>query len=214
MKKMTKEEAQEIIRILDKDHPNAKSELDSSNPFELLIATILSAQTTDAQVNKTTPALFEKYPRPEDLAQADLDELQAMIKNIGLYRNKSKNIRSTAAILVEKFDAEVPDNMEDLLTLPGVGRKTANVVLSNAFGVPSIAVDTHVFRVSNRLGLSKSDSVEECEKDLMIILNKNIWSKAHHLLILHGRYTCKARNPQCQECNVRDHCRYYNADKD
>lgn len=211
---MTKEEAQEIIRILDKDHPNAKSELDSSNPFELLIATILSAQTTDAQVNKATPALFEKYPRPEDLAQADLDELQAMIKNIGLYRNKSKNIRSTAAILVEKFDAEVPDNMEDLLTLPGVGRKTANVVLSNAFGVPSIAVDTHVFRVSNRLGLSKSDSVEECEKDLMIILNKNIWSKAHHLLILHGRYTCKARNPQCQECNVRDHCRYYNADKD
>ena len=208
MVRMTKVEAQEIMDKLAEAFPDAKGELDHSNPFELLIATILSAQTTDKAVNKVTPALFAKYPTPEYLAEAPLEDVENIIRNIGLYRNKAKNIKGTGGLLVEKYAGEVPTTRDELVTLPGVGRKTANVVLSNAFDVPAIAVDTHVFRVSNRLGLSKSKDVEKCEKDLNRILDKEIWSHAHHLLIFQGRYVCKAQRPLCEECNVVSHCRF------
>ncbi len=208
MARMTKKEAKEIMEKLHTAFPDAKGELDHSNPFELLIATILSAQTTDKMVNRVTPALFAKYPTPQALAQAPIADVENTIRNIGLYRNKAKNICGAATMLVDKFDGQVPTNREDLVLLPGVGRKTANVVLSNAFGVPAIAVDTHVFRVSNRLGLSKSKTVDQCEKDLNNILDEDTWSHAHHLLIFQGRYVCKAQRPLCEECNVVSHCRY------
>lgn len=209
MKKMSKAEAAQVMDLLKETFPDAGPELHFSNPFELLVATILSAQTTDVQVNKVTPALFQAYPGPAQLALASPERVMEMIKSIGFYRNKAKNIVKTAAILVEKYRGQVPDTMEELVKLPGVGRKTANVVLSNAFHQPAIAVDTHVFRVSNRIGLSQSQDVLACEKDLRRILDSEIWSLAHHLLIFQGRRICKARNPLCQECSLRDHCRFY-----
>ncbi len=209
MKKMTKKEAAEVVDKLKVRFPDAKGELDHNNAFELLIATILSAQTTDKQVNKVTKYLFPKYPTPELMGEADINELQETIKNIGLYKNKAKNIKNTAKKLCEDFNGEVPKTAKELMTLPGVGIKTANVVMSNAFGIPAIAVDTHVFRVSNRIGLSESKDVTKCEDDLKRILDKSEWSHAHHLLIFLGRYVCKARKPMCEECNLHEHCRYY-----
>ncbi|NLX62302.1 MAG: endonuclease III [Tissierellia bacterium] len=207
--RLNKEETKEVIGILLKTYPDAKSELNFSNPFELLIATILSAQTTDVQVNKVTEKLFKKYKTPEDFLKLTEEELREKIKSIGFYRNKSKNILATCKILVEKYKSKVPDTREELMELPGVGRKTANVVLSNAFGKDAIAVDTHVFRVSNRIGLANSDNVSDTERDLMEIIDKNMWSKAHHLLIFHGRRICKARKPLCEECPLTDYCLYY-----
>lgn len=209
MKKMTKREAAEVIEKLKVRFPDARGELDHRNAFELLIATILSAQTTDKQVNKVTKNLFLKYPTPESMGKADIDDLEYTIKNIGLYRNKAKNIKGAAKGLCENFSGEVPKTAKELMTLPGVGIKTANVVMSNAFGIPAIAVDTHVFRVSNRIGLSDSDDVGKCESDLRKILDKREWSHAHHLLIFLGRYVCKARKPMCEECNLHENCRYY-----
>ncbi len=211
MKKMLgKEEAREVIRILLQLYPDAKAELNFSNPFELLIATILSAQTTDVQVNKITDKLFQDYKTPEDFIKLTEEELANKIKTCGFYRNKSKNILATCRILVDQYQGRIPDTMEELMELPGVGRKTANVVLSNAFNKPAIAVDTHVFRVSNRIGLADSDNVLDTEKDLMNIIDKDMWSKAHHLLIFHGRRICKARKPLCDKCPLTGYCFYYN----
>lgn len=211
MKRMTKTEAREIIAKLREAHPDAKGELVAENPFQLLIATILSAQTTDKQVNRVTPALFAAYPTPAALGKATPAAVEEYIHSIGFFRTKAKNIIRTAALLEEEFAGEVPQDIPLLMTLPGVGKKTANVVASNAFGVPAIAVDTHVFRVSNRLGLSVSKDVVECEKDLQRILDRDVWSEAHHLLIFQGRYVCKARRPECERCNLCEHCRYYEA---
>lgn len=189
--------------------PNAQTELIHHNAFELLIATLLSAQTTDVQVNKVTPALFAAYPTPKAMAKAEIVDLEAKIKTIGLYRTKAKNMQKTAQILVEKFDSKVPQTREELMLLPGVGRKTANVVLSVGFNVPALAVDTHVQRVSKRLAIvDESASVEEVERILQEKLPRERWSQAHHELIFFGRYFCTARKPKCTACPLLDMCQF------
>lgn len=208
-KMLKKSEAKKVIEILLEEFPDAKAELDFTNPFELLIATILSAQCTDVQVNKTTAVLFKELKKPEDYIGLTEVELGERIHSCGFYNTKSRNIIATCKILIDKYEGKVPDNIETLITLPGVGRKTANVVVSNAYGKPAIAVDTHVFRVSNRIGLANSDNVFDTEKDLMGIINKRMWSKAHHLLIFHGRRICKARKPLCEECPLTEYCNYF-----
>lgn len=188
--------------------PDAHCELNHSNPFELVIAVSLSAQCTDALVNKVTKALFEKYKKPEDYLAVSLEELQNDIRSIGLYRNKAKNIRNLCQLLLEEYNGEVPKDREELMMLPGVGRKTANVVMSVAYGIPAIAVDTHVERVSKRLGICKwKDSVLEVEKTLMKKVPEEQWGQTHHRLIFFGRYHCKAQRPQCDICPLLDVCR-------
>ena len=210
MKKiLSKEEINKVLEILRDLYPDARAELDFTNPFELLIATILSAQCTDVQVNKTTSKLFKEYKTPKDYLTMTEKELGKKIYSCGFYKTKSKNILETCRILVEEYDSQVPDTIEDLMKLPGVGKKTANVVVSNAFGTPAIAVDTHVFRVSNRIGLADSKNVEDTEIDLMKNIDKDLWIDAHHQLIFHGRRMCKARNPLCEECPINPYCFYY-----
>ncbi|MBC8589190.1 endonuclease III [Paratissierella segnis] len=206
---LDKKDIDNVLEILLKLYPDAKAELNFSNPFELLIATILSAQCTDVQVNKTTAVLFNELKTPNDYVKLTVEELGEKIKKCGFYNTKSKNILGTCNILIEKYQGEVPDNIDDLMELPGVGRKTANVVVSNAFGTPAIAVDTHVFRVSNRIGLASSDNVLDTEKDLMENIDRRLWSKAHHLLIFHGRRICKARKPLCEKCPLTLYCLYF-----
>lgn len=185
----------EIIEILDAEFPNAKSDLNYRNPFELLIAVTLSAQTTDVAVNKVTHALFERYPTPYSLSQADVKDVESYLKTIGLYRNKAKYIVACAAMLVDDFEGEVPRTRTQLMKLPGVGRKTANVVLAEGFKLPAIAVDTHVERVAKRLKLAKpNDTVEDVERKLMRKIPREDWARAHHLLLLFGRYHSTARN--------------------
>lgn len=208
-KVLTKKEIKEVLEILLDTHPDARPELDFSNSFELLIATILSAQCTDVQVNKTTKKLFAELKRPEDYIKLSQEELGKRIKSCGFYNMKSKNILATCHILIEKYGGEIPNSLEELMTLPGVGRKTANVVLSNAFDIPAIAVDTHVFRVSNRIGLANSKNVLDTEKDLMNNIDRDKWSKSHNLLIFHGRRICKAQRPLCEECPLTEYCLYY-----
>lgn len=187
--------------------PDAVGELHSESPFQLLIAVILSAQATDISVNKATPALFAVYPTPEAMAQAPMEDLIAKIKTIGLYRNKAKNIKACAQMLLENYGGSVPTTREELIKLPGVGRKTANVVLGDAFGVPAIAVDTHVERVTKRLRICKlSASVTEVEATLMRKIPKELWVKSHHTLIFFGRYHCTARAPKCDICPLLDMC--------
>ncbi len=205
MKKRTKA----ILDILKEDYPDAKCELNHESPFQLLVATILSAQTTDKKVNEVTETLFRDYPDLDAFLTLSVEELEERIKQIGLYRSKAKNLIMMCNQLKEKFNGEVPRTMEEITSLAGAGRKTANVVLSNAFGVPSIAVDTHVFRVSNRLGMANSDNVLEVEKQLQKELPKREWSLTHHLLIFHGRRCCIARNPKCEICNLTNYCKYY-----
>lgn len=204
MKKKTKE----ILEILKETYPDAKCELNYETPLQLLVATVLSAQTTDKKVNEVTKELFKDYPDLDAFLEITNDELEERIKQIGLYRNKSKNLILMFRQIKEKFNGEVPTTMEGITSLAGAGRKTANVVLSNAFGVPSIAVDTHVFRVSNRLGLAESDKVLEVEKQLQKELPKKEWTLMHHLLIFHGRRCCTARNPKCEECPLSHICKY------
>ncbi len=188
--------------------PDAHCELNHSNPFELVISVSLSAQCTDALVNKVTKELFNKYKTPEDYLKVSLEELQNDIRSIGLYRNKAKNIQSLCRMLLEEYGGELPMDRDELTKLPGVGRKTANVVVSVAFNIPAIAVDTHVERVSKRLGICRwKDSVLEVEKTLMKKIPKNEWSVSHHRLIFFGRYHCKAQNPQCPSCPLLDLCR-------
>ncbi|MCT4619956.1 MAG: endonuclease III [Marinisporobacter sp.] len=207
--KKSKKEIAEILETLEEMYPDAECELNYQNPFQLLIATILSAQTTDKKVNQVTKGLFEKYKTSKDFLQLEQIELEKIIKEIGLYRSKAKNILNTCRMLVELYDSKVPDRKEELMKLSGVGRKTANVVVSNAFSVPAIAVDTHVFRVANRIGLAHSDHVVGTEEQLMENIKKEKWSKAHHLLIFHGRRTCKARKPACEKCPLTGECCYY-----
>lgn len=188
--------------------PNAACELNHKNPFELLIAVLLSAQCTDNLVNKVTKTLFEKYKKPEDYLAVDVKELQNDIRSIGLYRNKAMNIQKLCKALIEEFNGVVPDNREDLMKLAGVGRKTANVVMSVAFDVPAIAVDTHVERVAKRLAFCRwKDTVLEVENTLMKKVPKEEWSDTHHRMIFFGRYHCKARNPNCPECPLLNICR-------
>jgi endonuclease III len=198
-----------IIDILEETYPDAHCELVHESAFELLVATVLSAQTTDKKVNQVTEKMFKKYNTPEAFAKIEQEELEKEIKEIGLYRNKAKNIIALSKMIIEEYNGIVPGTMEELTRLPGVGRKTANVVLSNAFGVPAIAVDTHVFRVSNKIGLAKTKDVSETEEQLMKNIPKERWSKAHHLLIFHGRRTCSARKPNCSKCTINAYCKEY-----
>lgn len=206
---LSKNDTKKVLKILNNLYPDAGPQLNYSNSFELLIATILSAQCTDVQVNKVTKELFKKYKTPADYLKLTEEELGKIIKSCGFYKNKSKNILRTCRILINRYNGNVPNTREQLMELPGVGRKTANVVLSNAFGKNAIAVDTHVFRVSNRIGIADSNNVEDTEKDLMENIDENMWSKAHHLLIFHGRNICKARKPLCEECPLDSYCFYY-----
>ncbi len=200
-----------ILDILKETYPDVKCALNYETPYELLIATILSAQCTDVRVNIITAELFKEYNTPYKMIELREEELGEMIQSCGLYRNKSKNIIAATAMLISEFNGEVPDNMEELLKLPGVGRKTANVVLANAFGVPAIAVDTHVFRVSNRLGIAKGKTPDEVENGLMKTVPKDMWGYAHHLLIAHGRNLCAARKPKCEECPLAPYCEAFNS---
>jgi endonuclease-3 len=201
----------QILTVLDEMFPNAKCELDHTNSFELLIAVMLSAQTTDKSVNKLTSTLFQKYKTPTDFLNVSLEQLEQDLKQIGLYKNKAKNIQKISKSLIERFEGNVPSSQEELESLAGVGRKTANVVLSVWFNVPRIAVDTHVERVSKRLKLAyKNDTVIKVEEKLMRKIPKNKWSDTHHKMIFFGRYHCTARNPKCDSCKLKELCRYPN----
>lgn len=205
---MTQKLVRHILDTIGELFPDAHCELRHSNPFELTIAVLLSAQCTDETVNKVTLDLFQKYKCPEDYLAVPLTELEQDIRRIGLFRNKASNIQRLCQLLLDKFEGEIPEKHEHLVELPGVGRKTANVVVSNAFGVPAIAVDTHVERVSKRLGLvGWDDSVLEVEKKLMKKIPREEWTQTHHRLIFFGRYHCKAQNPQCTICPLLDNCR-------
>lgn len=205
---LTKKQWENCLQKIDEMFPDAHCELVHDNPFELTIATLLSAQCTDVLVNKVTKELFKKYKTPEDYLSVPLEELQNDIRSIGLYRNKAKNIQALCEKLINDFNGEIPNTREELVTLPGVGRKTANVVLSVAFGIPALAVDTHVERVSKRLGLCRlKDSVLEVEETIMKKTPKERWSKTHHQLIFFGRYHCKAQNPGCHQCPLLEDCR-------
>ncbi len=201
-----KNRTKKILCILKSLYPDVKTQLNHSNPFELLIATILSAQCTDKQVNLVTPRLFRKFPTPFSLMNGDIEEIETLIKSTGFYHNKAKNIKTCALKLVQNFKGEVPDSLDKLLTLPGVGRKTANVVLGMAFGIPGIVVDTHVNRISRRLGLAKGKTPEQVEKELMLIIPKSRWNDFSLELIMLGRSLCKARKPLCQECPLSCLC--------
>lgn len=190
-------------------HPEAACALDHDNLFQLIVAVVLSAQTTDVSVNKVTPALFAKYPTAEAMSLADSAEVEAIIRTIGLYKNKAKNIIALSKILTSEYAGNVPNTREQLTELPGVGRKTANVVLAEGFGEPAIAVDTHVFRVSNRIGLCNEAEVNGTEQALMSIIPRDKWIRAHHLLIFHGRKCCTSRNPKCNNCLLSKLCIYY-----
>lgn len=203
---------EEILNEFDRLFPDAHCELNYSTPLELLIAVMLSAQTTDASVNKLTVSLFQKYKTVEDYANAPIHELENDLRKIGLFRNKAKNVKAMAQMLIDDFDGEVPANHEALQTLPGVGRKTANVVISEGFKVPAIAVDTHVERVSKRLKLAyQNDSVLTVEKKLMRKIPEDRWIKTHHQMIFFGRYHCKSQNPLCEDCRLTHLCRYKKA---
>ncbi|WP_042162318.1 endonuclease III [Paenibacillus gorillae] len=203
-----KQKMRHILDTLAEMFPDAHCELRHSNPFELTIAVLLSAQCTDETVNKVTVSLFEKYKKPEDYLAVPLEELEQDIRRIGLFRSKASNIQKLCRIVIDKYDGDVPSKHEQLTELPGVGRKTANVVVSNAFGVPAIAVDTHVERVSKRLALAKpDDTVLEVEKKLMKLVPMDEWTLTHHRLIFFGRYHCKAQNPQCPICPLLDLCK-------
>ena len=201
----------EILSVLDEMFPNAECELNHTNSFELITAVALSAQTTDKSVNKITTKLFEKYKSPKDFVDADIHDIEQDLKRIGLYKNKAKNLKKMSELLIMNFDGKVPSSQIELESLPGVGRKTANVVLSVWFDVPRIAVDTHVDRVSKRLKLAyKNDSVRQVEDKLMRKIPKNRWSDAHHKFIFFGRYHCTARNPKCDGCKLKEICRFPN----
>ena len=202
-----KPRALKVIELLEKEHADAKIALHYANPLELLVATMLSAQSTDETINKVTKTLFKKYTKPEDYANADLKELEQDIRSTGFYHNKAKNLQNTAKMLVDKYNSKVPKTMEELVKLPGVARKTANIVLTNAFGVVAgVAVDTHVRRLAQRLGLSENNDPDKIEKDLMNIVPKEKWMRLTDLLIFHGRRICTAKKPNCAGCLLNKIC--------
>lgn len=204
--KINSSNVQKILQILGEEYPQVTTALKYSNPFELLLAVILSAQTTDRQVNKVTEKLFKAIKEPHDILHMDLACLEKMIKGCGLYRQKSRQIMETARLLCTKFSGKVPQTREELMELPGVGRKTANVVLSVAFGIPAFAVDTHVQRVSRRLGLSEGKNALAVEKEICSLVPAALWKKTHRRLIAHGRRVCRARKPLCNSCPLSPYC--------
>lgn len=199
----------EILNILAKEYPQSKSELNYQTPFQLLVATILSAQATDKKVNEVTSRLFTEYKTPEDFLSMTLNELEQKIRQINLYKTKAKHILAMCEALISNHKGEVPRSREELEKLAGVGRKTANVVLSYAFGIPSIAVDTHVFRVANRIGLVNEKNVLKTELEMEKIIPREWWSRAHSGLVLHGRRVCDAKKPKCGECTLKRYCNYF-----
>jgi len=202
-----------ILKLLDRHYPDAHVTLDFTNPVEMLVATVLSAQCTDVRVNQVTPALFAKYPTAQDYAEAPLEELEEMIRPTGFFHNKAKNIKALCQKLVQDYGGEVPASLDELVELPGIGRKTANVVLGNAFGIPGIFVDTHLGRVSQRLGLTKEKDPVKIEFDLMPLIPKERWVKFSHQMIWHGRQICHARNPKCPQCPLLPYCDYGQQDQ-
>ena len=206
-KESYKSRVRQIIEILEKEYPDAKTALTFKSPLELLVSTVLSAQCTDERVNKVTKELFNKYRSAKDYARADLTELENDIRSTGFFRNKAKSIKAFCTTLLKQFNGEVPDNLEDLVSLPGIGRKTANVVLTEVYGIPGIVVDTHVLRLSRLMGLTNSKDATKVEFDLMEIVPKEKWRLFSNLLILHGRAVCIARRPRHQECKIIDFCK-------
>lgn len=206
---LAEDKRQKVLSILEETYGHTTTALEFGTDFQLLVATIMSAQSTDEQVNKITKPLFADHPDAAAIAALPLPELEEKIKRVGLYRNKAKNIHATARILRDQYGGAVPRTREELEKLPGVGRKTANVVMSVAFGIPAIAVDTHVFRVSNRIGLAAANTERKTEDQLMANIPREQWAMAHHWLIWHGRKVCKAQNPQCEVCVANQHCLYF-----
>lgn len=203
------QQTEKILATLAKDFPNAKSELNFKNPFQLLVAVILSAQCTDKRVNLVTPALFAEADTPEKMATLPVGRIEELIHSCGFYHSKAKYLHDMSVDVVTRFGGVVPNNIDELRTLAGVGRKTANVVYAVGFGGQAIAVDTHVFRVSNRLGITDAKNVLDTEKQLMAAIPPEEWADSHHYILLHGRYVCKAQHPCCDKCSVRDMCKYY-----
>lgn len=207
---MNQEKAVKIIKKLKEMYPDAICSLDFATPFQMLVAVCLSAQCTDERVNKTTPAIFEKYPTVHDFNNMDIKVLEELIHPCGFYKNKAKNLKAASKMIVEKFNGEVPDNMEDLTSIPGVGRKSANVIMLEAFHNPQgIAVDTHAKRIANRIGFSNESDPLKIEQDLLKVIPKEYYYDVNHLLVWHGRNTCTARNPKCEECALKDLCNEY-----
>jgi endonuclease-3 len=206
---LNKEVIADVLIELSKEYGNNKTALKFKSPFQLLVSTMLAAQSTDIQVNKVTKDLYKAFPDAKSFLKLSIEELEDRIRTIGLFRSKARNILATCLLLVEKYDGKVPPKRDQLIQLPGVGRKTANVILSVAFNHDAIAVDTHVFRVANRIGLAQAEDVLKTEKQLMENIPKNKWSEAHHWLIWHGRNVCKAQSPQCSICIISNYCIYF-----
>lgn len=207
---MTQKDTIKIIEILKKAYPDAKCSLDFKTPFEMLVAVCLSAQCTDDRVNKTTPSIFAKYDSPEDFANADISELEKLVHPCGFYKNKSKNLKAAGQKILNDFDGEVPKTMDELMTIPGVGRKSANVIMLEAFDLPQgIAVDTHCKRIANRLGFSQESEPSKIEHDLLKVIPKKYYKDVNHILIWHGRNTCTSQNPKCDTCPVKDYCKFF-----
>ena len=206
---MNKKDAIIIIETLKKMYPDAKCSLDFSTPFQMLVSVVLSAQCTDERVNKTTPSIFSKYSTPQDFADMDIELLEELIHPCGFYKTKAKNLKRTAQILVEKYDGMVPNNMEDLMSLPGVGRKSANVIMLEAFDLPQgIAVDTHCKRIANRLGFSSESDPAKIEQDLLKVIPKEYYKDVNHIFIWHGRNVCTSQKPKCDSCKLQQYCKY------
>lgn len=204
---MNKEIAIEIIKKLKTYYPEATCSLDFATPFQMVVAVMLSAQCTDDRVNKTTPSLFEKYPTPQDICNLDISKLEQIIHPCGFYRNKAKNIKAMAKEIIEKYNGQVPQTMEELMNLPGVGRKSANVIMLEAFNNPQgIAIDTHAKRIANRVGLAKEKTPEKIEQEILKLIPKEYYKDVNHLLVWHGRKICDARNPKCIECPIKELC--------
>lgn len=200
----------EIIEILKKLYPDAKCSLDFKTPFQMMVAVVLSAQCTDARVNQITPSIFKKYPEPKDFANMDISLLEQLIHSCGFYKNKAKNIKAASEIIVNKYNGILPNTMEELTSLPGVGRKSANVIMLEAFNNPQgIAIDTHAKRISNRLGFSEKNDPLQIEEDLLKIFPKKYYYDVNHLLVWHGRNLCKAKKPDCNNCPLKKYCKYY-----
>ena len=207
---MKKEEKIKIVEILIKEYPNTKGSLNFNNPFEILVAVCLSAQCTDERVNQVTPTLFKRFGTPELMAKADLQDIEKLIHSCGFYKNKAKNLKAASQEIMDDFNGEVPHTMDELMTIPGVGRKSANVIMLEAFGdAQGIAVDTHCKRLSNRIGLSKESDPQKIEIDLLKSIPKNYWAKVNHLFMDHGRNICKAQKPLCTKCPINNKCEYY-----
>ena len=205
---MNKNEAIEIIKILKKTYPDATCSLDFKTPFQLLVAVMLSAQCTDERVNRTTPKLFQKYSTPEAILNLNIDELEKIIYPCGFYKNKARNIKEMARVVIEEYNGKVPETMKELTKLPGIGRKSANVVMLEAFNNPQgIAIDTHAKRIANRLGFSKNTDPLKIEQDILKLIPKEYYKDVNHLLVWHGRKTCNSRNPKCSECPINMYCK-------